>query len=67
MNEEEELKTIIGKNATINLYYGGYEVEVINKSKLAWGKLFECLFKYGYSVFVTQKDGRLSVVAKQVY
>ncbi|MEM3373903.1 MAG: hypothetical protein QXE31_01655 [Candidatus Woesearchaeota archaeon] len=65
MTDEEELKKIIGNSGVLNLYYGGYEIEVTNYRNFKWKQVFKCLFKFSYNVFITEKNNNICIIAKQ--
>ena len=65
--DEDVLKSIIGNTAELSIHYGGYEIIVKNKNEFRWAEVFECLFDYGYSVYVIKRDNNINIIAKQTW
>ena len=62
---EEDLVGIVGDDAIVALYYGGYEIEVKDPGKFPWARVFEWLLEYGYGIYIVKREERLRILAKQ--
>ncbi len=62
--DEETLRKIVSKNGDLMILYGGYEITIKNKKLFKWDEVFEWLIKYRHRIYVIEKNGGLSIIAK---
>jgi|TARA_B100001971_G_C18182712_1_gene533774 hypothetical protein len=62
---ESELKEIMKDTGKMYILYGSYEIVVKDKKRFKWAEVFNWLLDCGFEIFITKKEGKITITTKQ--